>query len=102
MMMKPPRQFEWLAVLFASGAGFSWGIVSLWIYSGWLYRAGGLAREVALRTVCLPTYLAFWLDTLLRLAVTDPSLLVLATGTVLGLLVAAALIGVDRLRRLAV
>ena len=84
------RDYEWPLLLLAVAGGLFWGLVSLFVGFSWLFvEASGVLR-IALTALSLPLYLTFWLGTTLQLPVNDPSGLVMATGIVLGFILAIA------------
>jgi hypothetical protein len=85
-------------VLLGAGAGLLWGLVSL-IFGMFLHLAPISAPlRVAAALFTLPLSLAWWLGSTLQLPLVDPTGLVLATGTTLGVLPVVAWLGVERWR----
>ena len=92
------RQEELAFVLMGCGAGLLWGLLSL-IFGMPLHLAQiSAAPRVAAALFTLPLSLAWWLGSTLQLPLGDPTGLVMATGTTLGVLPVAAWLGVERWR----
>jgi hypothetical protein len=92
------RWDELALVLLGAGAELLWGLVSL-IFGMFLHLAPISAPlRVAAALFTLPLSLAWWLGSTLQLPLVDPTGLVLATGTTLGVLPVVAWLGVERWR----
>jgi hypothetical protein len=90
------RDYEWMLLLMAAGGGVLWGMLSLFVGFSWrLVEAAGMLR-VVLTVFTVPLYVAYWLGSALRLSVTDPSGVVIATGMILGLIPGVVCLGVLR------
>ena len=92
------RDYEWPLLLLAVGGGVLWGVLSLLLGFSWFFiEARGVLRAV-LTVIALPLEVAYWVGNTMRLSVTDPSGVVIATGVMLGLVAGVVCLGVLRWR----
>jgi hypothetical protein len=92
------RDYEWMLLLMAVGGGLLWGVLSLFMGFSWRFvEAAGVLR-IVLTVFTAPLHVAYWLGSMLRLSVTDPSGVVIATGAILGLIPGVVCLGVLRWR----
>jgi len=92
------RDYEWMLLLMSVGGGLFWGVLSLFVGFSWSFvEATGVLR-VVLTVFAVPLYVAYWLGSTLRLSVTDPSGVVIATGLILGLISGGGCLAVLRWR----
>lgn len=92
------QDHEWLSLVLLGGGGLLWGLISLLLgFSGFYFGSSGVTR-IVLNVFILPLHVAFWVGSALQPPVIDPSGMVIATGGVLGLLLAGGFVVIMRWR----